>query len=117
MPGLDDLSSNLAVSPDGNRLAFVQRTISCGDNGCGPDEPRLLIAEPDRATVVEVSLPESGHTLVWSPDGNRLLFGGFDEVRSIALESGSPPIVYTSGKLNLEWSDWELTWQPVFEDP
>jgi hypothetical protein len=61
-----------------------------------------------------------GNTIRWSPDGERLLFMTYSEVEvgfkvvSVALEPGSPAIVHSSNELNLEWSDSELTWQPVF---
>ncbi len=102
------------VSPDGRRVALIQKTYRCEANECRSDPLRLLIAEPDRDIVVELPAMDLGHTLRWSPDGERLLFMTISEVVSIALEPGSPAIVHSSNELNLEWSDSEVTWQPVF---
>ncbi len=118
--GLQVRFPEFVVSPDGRRVALIQKTYRCEANGCGSDPLRLLIAEPDRDIVVELPVMDLGYTLRWSPDGKRLLFMTYSEaevgwkVESIALEAGSPAIVHSSKELNLEWSDSEVTWQPVF---
>jgi hypothetical protein len=83
----------------------------------GCNEPAHLVARGiDGSNVVEVPIPSgfgvSG--LQWSPDGKRLLFGSTAGVVSVGVAPGSPPVVYSRGQLNLEWSGSEMTWQPVF---
>ena len=114
----DTRFADLVVSPDGRRVAFIQKTYSCGADGCRGDPQRLLIAEPDRGSVTDLPVPTGfAISLQWSPDGERMLFmtnGEVgSEVLSIGLEPGSPVVVHSSKELNLEWSDSELTWQPV----
>jgi len=105
-----------AVSPEGTRVAYVQRN-RCANGGCSQDTERLLIMHLDGANVIELQIPpESGVSgLQWSPDGQRLLFGSIAGVVSVAAAPGSPAIVHSTGELNLEWSGAEVTWQPVFE--
>jgi dipeptidyl aminopeptidase/acylaminoacyl peptidase len=103
------------ISPDGTRVAYLQRTTGCEPIGC--QEPAHLVARGiDGSNVVEVPIPSgfgvSG--LQWSPDGKRLLFGSIAGVVSVGVTPGSPPVVYSRGQLNLEWSGSEVTWQPVF---
>jgi dipeptidyl aminopeptidase/acylaminoacyl peptidase len=118
--GLDVAFADLVGSPDGRRVAFFQKTFRPTADGSRMDPIQLLIAEPDRQTVVELPLATAfPYSLQqWSPDGERLLFMaasevGF-EVLSVAVERGSPAIVHSTNELNLEWSDSEMTWQPVF---
>ncbi len=108
------------VSPDGRRLALTQTTNRCEANECRWDPLQLKIVEPDRDIVVELPALDLGNSLRWSPDGERLLYIAYSDVEigldvvSIALEPGSPRIVHSNNELNLEWSESELTWQPVF---
>ena len=104
------------VSPDGTRVAYVQRTTLCSSNGCIGLPERLLVIGTDGANVAELQIPPGFRVsgLQWSPDGERLLFGSIAGVVSIAVTPGSPAVVYSSGELNLEWSGSEVTWQPVF---
>jgi len=103
------------ISPDGTRVAYLQRTTGCVLIGC--NEPaHLVVMGIDGSNAVEVPIPSgfgvSG--LQWSPDGKRLLFGSTAGVVSVGVAPGSPPVVYSRGQLNLEWSGSEMTWQPVF---
>ena len=103
------------ISPDGTRVAYLQRTTGCVPIGC--NEPAHLVAMGiDGSNAVEVPIPTgfgvSG--LQWSPDGKRLLFGSIAGVVSVAVAPGSAPVVYSRGQLNLEWSGSEVTWQPVY---
>jgi Tol biopolymer transport system component len=101
-----------AVSPDGSRVAYVP---PCESDGC----KRVLIMDTDGSNVVDVPVPPNFFVsaVVWSPDYRRLLLSSIDGVISVAVTPGSPAIVYASGNpnggLNLEWSDSEVTWQPV----
>ena len=103
------------ISPDGTRVAYLQRTTGCVPIGC--NEPAHLVAMGiDGSNAVDVPIPSgfgvSG--LQWSPDGKRLLFGSIAGLVSVAVAPGSAPVVYSRGQLNLEWSGSEVTWQPVY---
>lgn len=99
-----------AVSPNGNRVAFMHDTD-------------LLTMDTSGGNVVEVPVPPSFmlEGLQWSPDGKRLLLSSIDGVVSVAVAPApaAPPIVYARGDysvpggLDLEntWSD--VSWQPV----
>ena len=103
------------ISPDGTRLAYLQRTTGCVPVGCTQEPAHLLTMGIDGSNVIELPIPPgfgvSG--LQWSPDGKRLLFGSINGVVSVAVAPGSPAAIYSSGELNLEWSGHEVTWQPV----
>ena len=105
-----------AVSPDGSRVAFAYRDKRCTSDGCAGDPEHLSVVDLVGSDVVEVPIPTDFGTpgLQWSPDGKRLLLGSIAGVVSIPVEPGSPPIVHSSGELNLEWSGSQITWQPVF---
>jgi Tol biopolymer transport system component len=103
------------ISPDGTRIAYLQRTSGCVLIAC--NEPAHLVTMGiDGSNVVEVPIPSGFEVsgLQWSPDGKRLLFGSIAGVVSVGVAPGSPAVVYSSGELNLEWSGSEVTWQPVF---
>ena len=104
------------ISPDGTRVAYLQRTNGCVPAGCIPEPAQLVIMGTDGSNRIELPIPPGFGVfgLQWSPDGKRLLFGSIDGVASIAVAPGSPAVVYSSGDLNLEWSGSEVTWQPVF---
>ena len=104
------------ISPDGTRVAYLQRTNGCVPVGCTQEPPHLLTMGIDGSNVVELPIPPgfgvSG--LQWSPDGKHLLFGGsINGVASVGVARGTPAAIYSSGELNLEWSSAEVTWQPV----
>jgi Tol biopolymer transport system component len=104
------------ISPDGTRVAYLQRTTGCGPVDCSQDPAYLVTMGTDGSNRVELPIPPglgvSG--LQWSPDGKRLLFGSIGGVVSVGVAPGSPAAIYSSGELNLEWSGSEVTWQPVF---
>ena len=106
-----------AISPDGTRVAYVQRTFRCTSDSCTQDPEQLLAMDPDGTNLVQLAIPPgfgvSG--LQWSPDGERLLFGSIPGVVSVGVAQGSPAVVHSNGELNLEWSGSEVTWQPVFK--
>lgn len=116
LPDLQLRFYHAAISPDGTRVAYVQRAYRCTNDGCSQDPERLLAMDLDGSNVVQLSIPAgfgvSG--LHWSPDGERLLFGSIAGVISVAVAPGSPAVVHSSGELNLEWSGSEVSWQPVF---
>jgi dipeptidyl aminopeptidase/acylaminoacyl peptidase len=106
---------DVIVSPNGARLAYLQRTYRCTSDSCTQDPERLLTMDLDGSHVIELAIPPdlgvSG--LQWSPDGERLLIGSIAGVVSVAVMPGSPAIVHSSRELNMEWSGEEVTWQPV----
>ena len=103
------------ISPDGTRVAYLQRTNGCVPAGCSQDPAYLVTMGTDGSNRVELPIPPgfgvSG--LQWSPDGNRLLFGSINGVASVGLVLGAPAAIYSSGELNLQWSGSQVTWQPV----
>jgi Tol biopolymer transport system component len=103
------------ISPDGTRVAYLQRTNGCGPAGCSQDPAYLVTMGTDGSNRVELPIPPSFGVsgLQWSPDGNRLLFGSINGVASVGVVLGAPAAIYSSGELNLEWSGSQVTWQPV----
>jgi Tol biopolymer transport system component len=103
------------ISPDGTRVAYLQRTNGCVPAGCSQDPAYLVTMGTDGSNRVELPIPPgfgvSG--LQWSPDGKRLLFGSINGVASVGVVPGAPAAIYSSGELNLEWSGSQVTWQPV----
>jgi len=104
------------ISPDGTRVAYIQRTTGCVPVGCSQEPAHLVTMGTDGSNVAELLFPPglAVFGLQWSPDGKRLLFGSIPGVVSVGVAPGSPAVVYSSGELNLEWSGSEVTWQPVF---
>jgi Tol biopolymer transport system component len=115
-PSLENRFYFAAVSPDGTRVAYIQRTTRCANNSCTGDPERLLTMDTDGSNVIELAIPPgfSWAGLQWSPDGKRLLLDSIDGPVSLAVALGSLASVPTHGELNLEWSGSEVTWQPVF---
>ena len=107
--------SYAVLSPDGTRVAYLQRTTACVPVGCTQEPAHLLTMGIDGSNVIELPIPPGFGVvgLQWSPDGKRLLFGSINGVVSVAVAPGSPATIYSSGELNLEWSGHEVTWQPV----
>lgn len=103
------------ISPDGTRVAYLQRSIECVPVGCSQEPAHLVTMGTDGSNRVEPPIPPgfgvSG--LQWSPDGKRLLFTSINGVASVGVAPGSAPALYSSGELNLEWSGSQVTWQPV----
>ena len=130
-PGLTFQFDEAAISPDGTRVAYLQSSRQCSDNGCGPG-PKVapvVVVDVDGSNRHEIPVPADPRAiggddffvsgLQWSPDGQRLLLSSIAGVVSVGLGSGLPAIVYTNGTpdvgLNLEWSWSEVTWQPVLK--
>jgi Tol biopolymer transport system component len=103
-----------AISPDGTRVAYLQRTTGCVPASC--QEPAYLVTMgTDGSNRIELPIPPSFAVsgLQWSPDGNRLLFGSVNGIASVGVVPGAPAAIYSRGELNLEWSGSQVTWQPV----
>jgi Tol biopolymer transport system component len=104
------------ISPDGTRVAYLQRTTGCVPVGCSQEPAYLVTMGTDGSNRVEPPIPPGFEVsgLQWSPDGKRLLFGSINGVVSVGVVPGSPAAIYSLGELNLEWSGSQMTWQPVF---
>jgi Tol biopolymer transport system component len=88
--GKECFKHDLALSPDGQQLAFV---------GCFKDRHSLEIVATDGGDTREIArLPKEGFPngmgLVWTPDGRYLLFaetkGEATELWRISVEGGEP---------------------------
>jgi dipeptidyl aminopeptidase/acylaminoacyl peptidase len=103
------------ISPDGTRVAYLQRTNGCVPVGCSQEPAHLVTMGTDGSNRVEPLIPPGFEVsgLQWSPDGKRLLFGSINGVVSVGVAPGSPAAIYSRGELNLESSGSEVTWQPV----
>jgi Tol biopolymer transport system component len=107
-------------SSDGKRIAYQR------------DDGRIVLAAPDASDMVVLPLVElptiadrpivPDHGLVWSPDGQRLLYTGAPEgtgftsfvLMSVPIEPGSAAIALTPLTPGLDVpTSVDLTWQPV----
>jgi Tol biopolymer transport system component len=107
-----------AVAPDGTRVAWIERTVTCTSDGseCAHGTGRVMTADlRGRGVLLLRESPDALLTgIQWSPAGDRLLLTSIDGIASIAPSPGSTPEFYTRAELNLEWSTDEVTWQPVY---
>lgn len=83
-------------SPDGSRIAFIAKTL-----------PTTEIWLLDPATgesdkLVDVGLPNVSPTLVWSPEGNVILYVAAGAIYCIAPEGDAPPRKLADGG----WPVW-----------
>jgi Tol biopolymer transport system component len=119
-----------SLSPDGNRVAYLQNSSRCTAPGCGPG-PQLApiaVTRLDNAETVGLEYgvgslvsadgsPYFASHLGWSPDGSRLLLSSIDGIVAIDPSGAGRATVYASGVLNrglnLEWSPSEVSWQPL----
>jgi Tol biopolymer transport system component len=88
IPGLPADAWNLALSPDGNRIAYVTRAKDAGNcGGCITDAARVVVVEINGTMSHYVTLARGGdigtlasprhvHSPAWSPDGTELAFVG-----------------------------------------
>jgi Tol biopolymer transport system component len=102
---------NLAIAPDGRRLAMYIPTEVDGEEAGRID---ILTLADDR--VVEVAFPpgkRGGDQITWSPDSRQLLFPGFDEAGEYLFladaDDGSVEALGT-GVIDhgsaIGWADW-----------
>ena len=88
IPNLPPDAWNVAISPDGDRIAYVTRATDVGACGACTDVTRIVVADVDGTGSHYVTLggPVGDvHTPAWSPDGTQLAFigatgGGNDDI-------------------------------------
>ena len=77
-------SANVAVSPDGQRLALVLSL---------PDKPPQLFVRPLDALALDAGAGgESGFGPFWSPDSRQIAFWGPTGLRSVDLAGGAAQV-------------------------
>jgi eukaryotic-like serine/threonine-protein kinase len=75
---------NLAVSPDGSRIAFVAATGR---------QPQVWIRELDSLSAEPVAGTDGARSPFWSPDGKSLAFFADDKLKRISLTGGLAQIL------------------------
>ena len=90
------IAGNLAISPDGNRVAYI-----------GPAEggTRLWLREHDKLRPLPIAGTENGVSPFFSPDGNQLAFIVGGRSLRVAPLGGGPPVTLTDS-LNASGGDW-----------
>jgi eukaryotic-like serine/threonine-protein kinase len=81
---------NLAVSPDGRRIAFVAATGR---------RPQIWIRPLDRLSAEPVSGTEGARSPFWSPDGNSLAFFADEKLKRIPLSGGLAQVLCSTSRL------------------
>jgi Tol biopolymer transport system component len=84
------LAGNLAISPDGNRIAY----IGVADGGT-----RLWLREHDKLRPLPIAGTENGLRPFFSPDGNQVAFWSQDGYIYIELDDGLGRIKATGGPI------------------
>jgi hypothetical protein len=101
------------LSPDGNRIAVLQWTSTCDNQGCSSGSTQILVIDLTTYTIAPTPLPDERHAsaVQWSPDGRRLLLSG-DGVFSVPVDGEGPTVTFAAGTdIDLEWSYDEITWR------
>ncbi|MGH7511692.1 MAG: protein kinase domain-containing protein [Gemmatimonadales bacterium] len=90
------IAGNVAVSPDGNRIAYI-----------GPAEggTRLWLREHDKLRPSPVAGTEGGLSPFFSPDGSQLAYIVGGRSLRVAPLGGGPPVTL-SDSLNASGGDW-----------
>lgn len=79
IPSLPADAWNVAVSPDGKRIAYVTRAQDVGTCGACSNVTRVVVANVDGTGSHHVTLGgpvDDVHAPAWSPDGSQLAFVG-----------------------------------------
>ena len=90
------IAGNVAISPDGNRIAYV---------GVAEGGSRLWLREHDKLRPTPIAGTEGGLSPFFSPDGNQLGFIVGGRSLRIANLGGGPPVTL-SDSLNASGADW-----------
>ncbi len=90
------IAGNLAISPDGNRIAYV---------GPGEGGNRLWLREHDKLRPSPIPGTEGGLSPFFSPDGKQLAYIVSGQMLKVATLSGGPPVTL-SDSLNASGGDW-----------
>ena len=98
IPGPDSASgpSFLAISPDGERIAFVGCEV---DSGC-----RLYVRDQRELDAKPLANTEDARCPFFSPDGHFIGFGSNDKLKKIAVEGG--PVVTLADAPALRGASW-----------
>jgi Tol biopolymer transport system component len=82
---------DIAISPDGTRIAFVSNT-------------RLFTRRLDESKAVELPGTSSASEPVFSPDGQWILFVGGGVIKKVSVAGGSPlPLGFGSSARGVTW--------------
>jgi len=96
-----DVHWGFRFSPDGTKLAVAK----------GDPEPSLYVLAPERGTQTRIAATaQFARSPVWSPDGTRIIFGGFEKGHLSLFEvpvdgSNAPKLVY-AGDTDMVPTDW-----------
>jgi len=77
-----EISSEVALSPDGSRLAYV-----AGRRG---EPPRIWIRSLDRVDAQQLSGTDGAYLMFWSPDGRALAFFAEGKLKKVDVAGGAP---------------------------
>ncbi|MEO7987664.1 MAG: hypothetical protein ABI766_14120, partial [Gemmatimonadales bacterium] len=90
------IAGNVAISPDGNRIAYV---------GVAEGGTRLWLREHDKLRPTPIAGTEGGLSPFFSPDGSQLAFIVGGRSLRVANLNGGPPVTLTDS-LNASGGDW-----------
>ncbi|MEX0962504.1 MAG: hypothetical protein WDZ52_00480 [Pseudohongiellaceae bacterium] len=104
---------SLAISPDGQTIAFVG-----GDSNTGPDQTRLFVRRLDSRELRELPGTEAAKQPFFSPDGQWLgFFNNSRELKKVSL-AGGQAITLAEGLSGASWArgTWLANQQIVFSN-
>jgi len=81
-PSLVAFTTQVAISPDGSRLAYV-----AGKRG---EPPRIWIRPLDRVDAQQLSGTEGAYLVFWSPDGRSVAFFAEGKLKKVDIAGGTP---------------------------
>src|SRR4030095_6247658 len=86
--------ASLAISPDGQRVAFV---------GISEGVSRLWVRSLDAITARALPGTENAKSPFWSPDSHSIGFAADDQLKRVDIESGSVRVIAPGGALSAAW--------------